>query len=145
MGWYAGLDPLRNLLADLYPAASIARVVATEAGIAEQLIDFDGAAVEFWKNILTTAHHNGQVQALIDVARKHFPHNEAVTAVERVFQETPIPDLPKLMEKPVSDSGSNISNIGHENTTITVGGNNSGIIGGRDVKNAKIQHVNNKA
>lgn len=139
MGWYAGLDPLRNLLADLYPAASIARVVATEAGIAEQLIDFDGAAVEFWKSILTTAHHNGQVQALIDVARKHFPKNEALTEAERVFQKTPVPDLPGLVETPAVDGGNNISNSGSENTTITVGGDNNGIIGGRDVKNAKIQ------
>jgi len=145
MGWYAGLAPLRNLLADLYPTASIARVIATEAGIAEQLIDFDGAAVEFWKSILTIAHHNGQVQALIDVARKHFPKNEALTEAERFFQETPVPDLSRLVEAPTFDGGSNIFNSGSENTIITISGDNNGIIGGRDVKNAKIQRRNNKA
>jgi len=124
MGWYAGLAPLRNLLADLYPTASIARVIATEAGIAEQLIDFDGAAVEFWKSILTIAHHNGQVQALIDVARKHFPKNEALTEAERFFQETPVPDI--IGAPTLGQQGSN-------NVRINIGRDNYGKIAGRDI------------
>ncbi len=130
MSYYPGLNPLRDVLAELYPAASIARVVAAEAGIAEKLIDFNGASVEFWKSILTVAHNNGQVQALIDVARSHFPQNKKLVEAEQVFHETPVPDVGQPDEgKP-----------NHGNIAVTVKGN-SGIIAGNNVKNSKLQNI----
>lgn len=137
MGWYAGLNRLRDVLADLYPAASVARTVVAEAGIPELLIDFEGSAVVFWKSILTKAQNNDQVQALIDVARSHFPTNAALIEAERIFHETPVPLLPRGADEP-APSG---NNGGSGNVSISVGGNSSGIIAGRDVNNAKVQNV----
>lgn len=130
MSWYPGLNPLRDVLADLYPATSIARVVMTEAGIAESMVDFNGPAIAFWTSIITQAHHNQQVPTLIAVARNHFPKNQQLAEAEQVFQQTPVPEESRVT--PRQDTASR---------TIRVKGNNDGIIVGGDVKDSKIQNV----
>lgn len=111
MTYHKDLMPLRDVFASLYPAESIARVVVGDAGISEKLIDFDGAAVEFWKNILTIAQSNRQVQALIDVAREHFPQNEALIDAEQIFHTIPEQILSGVEEdrgNQPADAGSNV-------------------------------------
>lgn len=138
MAFYAGLAPLRDVLADLYPAGSLARVVVAEAGIPEQLVDFSGAAIEVWQRVLGVAQGNGQVQALVDVARKHYPGNAALAEAERVWQATPPPALPGGPETPgglPAGSGGNV--------TITVGGSNSGVVAGRDVSGSNVVNTGN--
>ena len=128
MAFFIGLVPLRDVLAELYPAESMARVVAGEAGLREELIDFDGAAVEFWKRILSAAQSNDQVQDVIDVAREHFPKNARLTEAERVFQNTPVPDGVSEFE-PKSALSQGIDSV-----NISIEGDNDGLVGGRDIR-----------
>lgn len=138
MAFYAGLTPLRDVLADLYPAGSLARVVVAEAGIPEQLVDFGGAAIEVWQRVLAVAQGNGQVQALVDVARKHYPGNAALAEAEHAWQATPPPALPggpeARADPPVRSGG---------NVTFTVGGSNSGVMAGGDVSGTSVVSTGN--
>ncbi|MCB0138662.1 MAG: hypothetical protein KDE50_02015 [Caldilineaceae bacterium] len=145
MPYYAGLNPLRDVLAAIYPAPGLARTVAVQAGIQEQLIEFDGPAIELWKNILSVAQSNSQLQDLINVAREHFPNNESLVEAEKVFHETPVPSLPPMTtEAPASEDSGRDGGSG-DNVSISVAGNNDGIIAGRDVMHAKIQKVGDVA
>jgi len=135
MGYYKGLNPLRDILADLYPVASIAQVVIEEAGIAAQWVDFNGRAIEFWQSALTTAQNNGQVQGLINVARKHFPNNITLQDAEKTFLKAPVPPAPDMSE----DSQESDSNSG--DTTNNVDGGNSGILIGGDAENSTMVNV----
>lgn len=131
MAFYPGLTPLRDILADLYPAASIAQAVVGEAGLPEQLIDFSGSGMQFWQSILSVAHSNNQVQDVIDVARKHFAQNERLIEAEEIFHSTPAPELP-------TDQADTSTETGSANTmNVSVGNDNSGIIA-RDINNANV-------
>lgn len=138
MGYYPGLNKLRDVLADFYPTKNQAQMIIAQAGISEQLINFDGSALEFWKSILAKAHNNRQVQNLIDEVRKTFANNELLLDAEKEFYETPVPPLPTLEDKP--DTGGNGSNggSGSGNVSISVGGNNEGFIAGGSIKDANL-------
>jgi len=133
MTFYKGLVPLRDVLAELYPAPGLARTVVAEAGIPEMLVSFDGAAIEFWKNILATAQNNNQVRDLIDVACKHFPKNEKLIEAVKQYTITPISDSTYINKQEGRYGGVNF-----ENSIVTVsgdiiGGNKSIIVRGNDV------------
>jgi hypothetical protein len=138
MAFYAGLAPLRDVLADLYPAGSLARVVVAEAGIPEQLVDFGGAAIEVWQRVLGVAQGNGQVQALVDVARKHYPGNADLAEAERVWRTMPPPALPGGPEA----AGGHPTGSGG-NVTITVGGSNGGVVAGGGVSDTNVVSTGN--
>lgn len=130
MAYYPGLNPLRDILASLYPTEGYARAMVTEAGIAEHFIDFHGSAFIFWQSILSIAHSNGQVENLIDVARTHFPKNEILIAAVKVFSDTPVPPQKhRNDENAKSDSG---------NVTINIHGDNRGLIAGGNIQDGKI-------
>lgn len=114
MAFYKGLVPLRDVLATIYPAESLARAVAGEAGLPEPLIDFSGSAVECWANILSIAQNGRQVPSVIDVVRNHFPKNEEVIEAGQVFHNTPPPSASTSLES-LSDSGSNTHVPQHAN------------------------------
>ncbi len=135
MAFYSGLAPLRDVLAGLYPAESIARAVVGEADVSAQLIDFDGSAVEFWTSILDVAQSNHRVQDVIDVARKHFPKNKELIEAEQIFHSTPPPALVGNTDEPEGDGSSKRSG---DTTLQSVDGSNSGIMAGGDVNDANI-------
>lgn len=136
MAFYPGLVPLRDVLADLYTTEGHARVVVGDAGIPEQEIDFSGSALEFWQSILSAAHRTGRVQNVIDAARRTYSAHAQLIEAEQVFHDAPVPDLPSACA-PSPQNGDPDSG----NTTINVGGDNSGIIVGGDVDNAAVQNV----
>ena len=118
MTFHQGLVPLRDVLATFYPAPGLARSVVAEAGIPEQLIDFGGAAIEFWQAILTVANNQGRVPALIDVAIKHFPTNESL--LEAIKQAN---SVPVVAATPLASSTARVSGVNFTNSTVTIAGN----------------------
>ncbi|MFZ4659565.1 MAG: effector-associated domain EAD1-containing protein, partial [Caldilineaceae bacterium] len=68
MPWYAGLTPLRDALAELFPNATTAGVVVYDAEIDASLLHLDGAPVVIWPNILSEAWKQTKVDALIAAA-----------------------------------------------------------------------------
>jgi hypothetical protein len=122
VAFYKELVPLRDLLAELFPTSSTARTVVAEAGIPEQFIDFEGAAVEFWKNILAIAQNNHQIQEIIDVARKRFPHNQPLIAAAQEHETTATAGLTQESQPQARQGG-----INFVNSTVTISGD---IVGG---------------
>lgn len=131
MAFYPGLAPLRDVLAGLYPSKNIAQVVVAEAGLPEQLIDFEGAAVVFWKNILSVAQSNNQINELIDVARKHFPMNRDLIMAKEAYVSIPSPS-----DGYVNDDRNSVTKPQRDDTVagdkITIGSvNGTGVAIGR--------------
>jgi HEAT repeat protein len=91
-----GLHDLRDLLVKLYPTEEAARLVVSEAQLPEGHIDFEGGAIHIWHNVLAEAERRNRVEAIVDVARKHYPEQSAAlgqaletyrTAPEPVVEE----------------------------------------------------------
>jgi hypothetical protein len=120
------LNALGEVLATLYPTENLARVVVSEAGLPAAWIDFGGAAIEFWHSILTVATNRGEMQPLIDVARRHFPQNEALLAAADAWQ-TAAASAPNAEEPPPASA-----------RHIHIGGDNYGIVAGGDVTQATV-------
>lgn len=121
MAFHQGFVPLRDILAELYPAPGLARTVVAEAGIAEQLIDFGGAAVEFWQAILTVADNQARVQTLIEVAHRHFPQNERLIEAIKQYHATPVGAA-----APFAPLATHTSGVNFTNSTVTIAGNVTG-------------------
>lgn len=101
MSWYAGLTPLRDALAELFPNATTAGVVIYDAEIDTNLLHLDGAPLVIWQNILTEAWKQSKVDALIVVAQQRYPTYAPLTAAIAHYRATPIPTLPTT-EAPTS-------------------------------------------
>jgi len=95
VSWHKDLNLLRDTLAEVYPTESIARTIVSEAGVSEKFIDFDGSAIEFWKNILSQAHDNNQVQNIINVAKQQYPQNIDLLEAEKTYHGRKASDLAK--------------------------------------------------
>jgi hypothetical protein len=94
MSWYAGLTPLRDALAELFPNATTAGVVVYDAEIDTSLLHLDGAPIVIWQNILSEAWKQTKVDALITVAQQRYPTYAPLTAAIAHYRATPIPPLP---------------------------------------------------
>lgn len=94
MPWYAGLTPLRDALAELFPNATTAGVVVYDAEIDTSLLHLDGAPLVIWQNILSEAWKQTKVDALIAVAQQRYPTYAPLTAAIAHYRATPIPPLP---------------------------------------------------
>lgn len=121
------LNALCEVLATLYPTENLARVVVSEAGLPASWIDFGGAAAEFWHSILTVATNRGEMEPLIDVARRHFPQNEALLAAADAWQRAAASSTSVAEEPPPTGA-----------RYIHIGGDNYGIVAGGDVKRATV-------
>lgn len=75
---------LRDVLVILYPTANMANLVAAQAGLNVQLIDFSGPSIQFWHSILTVANNNNQLQEVINIARSQNPGNQALRDAEQL-------------------------------------------------------------
>ena len=134
MAYAKELNALCEVLATLYPTENLARVVVSEAGLPAAWIDFGGAAIEFWRSILAVAGNRGQMQALIDVARRHFPQNAALLAAADAWQTAPPPAALAAEEPPPTGA-----------RHIHIGGDNYGIVAGGDVTQATLApHPSNR-
>lgn len=123
------LNALGEVLATFYPTENLARVVVSEAGLPASWIDFGGAAIEFWRNILTVATNRGEMQPLIDVARRHFPQNEALLAAADAWQRAVASSASVAEGTPAAPIGAR---------HIHIGGDNYGIVAGGDVQQATV-------
>ena len=83
MLWDPALNSLRDVLADLYQTEEDARQVVVAAGLDSQRIAFSNKAVNTWTSILTYAHNNDQVDAVLRTARGHFSRNARLAAAEQ--------------------------------------------------------------
>jgi len=69
---------LRDILADLYPVAANARRVVSDARLSARLIDFGGAAIDFWHSIVQQAENANRLYALVRIALKEYPENTSL-------------------------------------------------------------------
>lgn len=74
------LADLRDILADLYSDANTAKVIAVDAGLATSRINFNGAALTVWQDIVDEARKSGKIAALIDRAKKDFGNSDRLNA-----------------------------------------------------------------
>lgn len=75
MTWHASLSRLVQVLANLYDTEAQARIVAKDAGLDLTRIPFNGSAQIVWDAIITEAHKQNKVQALVERARVDFASN----------------------------------------------------------------------
>lgn len=89
MSWSAGLTPLRDALAELFPNATTAGVVVYDAEIDTSLLHLEGAPLIIWQNILTEAGRQSKVDALIAVAQQRYPTYPPLIAAISHYRATP--------------------------------------------------------
>jgi V8-like Glu-specific endopeptidase len=73
---HAALIPLRTILANLYPTAADARLIAKDAGLEPAQIALSDKSVTTWFNILQNANGRKKVDAVIARALEDYPENE---------------------------------------------------------------------
>lgn len=110
MPWYAGLTPLRDALAELFPSATTAAVVVYDAEIDTSLLHLDGAPVVIWQNILSEAWKQRKVDALIAVAQHHYANYAPLTAAIAQYRATPVPPAPTSPSQPANNQPSATGN-----------------------------------
>jgi hypothetical protein len=137
MASYQVIKALRDVLVKLYFDVKMATLIATEAGLNTQLIDFGGPPIQFWQSILTVANNNEQIQDVIDAARSHNPNNQALREAEQLFQSGAVPPAAGAATPPASTKPS--GNSGGVNIGSVSGGIHNSIISGGDVNNARIE------
>lgn len=76
------LNDLVYELAQLYPNTQDARRLASEAGIPSVFIDFDGAAINVWRQVVTQARLRGQLVSLVKRALDQYPNR---TTLREIF------------------------------------------------------------
>jgi hypothetical protein len=83
MSWDQRLTSLNDVLADLYPTIDDSRRIVAQTNLKPAFIAFHSAAILNWFHILEAADRRGQVDALVRTARKDYPDNEWLLAIER--------------------------------------------------------------
>jgi hypothetical protein len=102
MPWYAGLTPLRDALAELFPNVTTAGVVVYDAEIDTSLLHLDGAPMVIWQNILSEAWKQTKVDALIAAAQQRYPTYAPLIAAIAQYRATPVPSAPASLDQPAS-------------------------------------------
>lgn len=75
MAWSKRLTQLNDVLSDLVYQNNEIGTHVRETGIKPQYIDFNGTAHDTWNRVIDYANKNNQVDELIEVMLKRFPHN----------------------------------------------------------------------
>ncbi len=78
MTWDPALNALRDALADLYETQEAARQLAGDSGLDLRKIDFSGKAAKVLTSLLTQAFNNGQVEEVIQAAKKRYSKSESL-------------------------------------------------------------------
>jgi hypothetical protein len=93
----AKLTQLRDILQDMYPTIGRAQLIVDTAGLPRNRIAWSAAAQENWHAILSEAHHQRMVPALVDVAKVDFPKRAAdLDHALAVYEDLPAPLLPAI-------------------------------------------------
>lgn len=108
------LDPrfrrrARELLIQLFPRPGEARVVATDAELRTERIDFDGAAIEVWDEVIEQALNAGLVVSLLHSAQLHASDAANQSRIAELAKahglilpppSIPLPPLPSRSSRP---------------------------------------------
>lgn len=79
------LKNLTEVFAKLYDDPSSQRRVIADAGLNATLIQLSGSAIVVWYHAFAEADRRGQVDALLDVARREYPGNPELNAVAQAW------------------------------------------------------------
>src|SRR5262245_39680265 len=83
---------LLELLAQLYPRTEDAVRIAAEVGVAQQLVDAHGTALDAWTSVLALAGSRGALPAIVAAAHREFPgQTDALAAALRGWKAAPPP------------------------------------------------------
>jgi len=101
MAYSSSSSRLREVLAQLYDKNYDARIVAFDAGLAIEHIDFNGSSIQIWQAILEEAEKQGLLNAIVEMAMKRFPHNPALIAAinDQPIQSSTAPKNPILLRQ----------------------------------------------
>jgi hypothetical protein len=95
------LISVRAVLASLYPSASDARLVASDAGLDPSQIEFSNKSINTWFSIIEYANARDKVGAVVARARQDFPENEQLLhALDGAAAAPAIPDAYDLDDDP---------------------------------------------
>ena len=83
------LSNLRSSLAALYPDEATARRVATDAGLDERYIAFDGPAMDVWYAIVREAEKVGKVENICQIALADYGANQVLQAAYQSWRALP--------------------------------------------------------
>jgi len=107
MSWHASLSRLVQVLANLYDTEEQARIVAKDAGLDLTRIPLHGSAQIIWNAIVTEAHKQKAVQALVQRALVDYATNTDLPAVlqdyvawqqEAAAAAAPAPAAPRIYQ-----------------------------------------------
>jgi hypothetical protein len=82
---------LRNVLADLYPDEPSARLVAEDAGLSDERINFSGSATTMWRSILREAENTGRFDALSRVILNSYGGNQNLVQAMDAYRNQVVP------------------------------------------------------
>jgi hypothetical protein len=135
MSWNQRLTNLNDILADLYPTIDDSRRIVRQTRLQPAFIAFNNAAILNWFHILEQADRHGQVDALIRAARKDYPDNEWLAAIER--QEPASvrgPDIQKDIPWHAEDGQNSLEKIiGDQSTLLPINFLRRGVVASRSV------------
>lgn len=87
------LNPLRDVLARIYPKETSAPLVAETAGLDITQIELSGNPQERWHAILRYAYQNDQVDKLIEIVTGNSPNNETLKEAVDSYRSAPSPQI----------------------------------------------------
>lgn len=77
---------LKRELAHLYPDEGSARRLATDVGLNEGAIDFDGSALSFWDQVVKQALRRQRIRRLVELAVDEYPESVQLQRIAGVFE-----------------------------------------------------------
>jgi nucleoside phosphorylase len=95
MAWDETLNPLREVLAELYPGPSETRVLLETAGVPTGKILLEVAAQTRWHNALREAHLQGNVEAILTAAQAEYLGHDRLRACAAAYRAKHRQDLPQ--------------------------------------------------
>lgn len=96
-------DDLKAELVRLYTDVQFARRVCADAGIPSEFVDFDGAAVNVWHQIVEQAERRHRIPNLVNVAMRDYPQSAILQRIWGAFVYGPKNETEPAM--PMSEDG----------------------------------------
>ena len=80
MSWTKELTELRKVFMTLYPSGRDANRIVQDAGLEPAFIDFTGAAIDIWRNVLEWANGQGveAIGQIIETTQNEHKHNKTL-------------------------------------------------------------------
>lgn len=100
MAWTKKLSQLNDTLGELVPNSNSIERFLRAAGIRQQMVSFNGTAMDIWSSAISEADKNGKVKSLIEAVLAQYPENPfLLTALESQDVHYAIsPDIDEVSE-----------------------------------------------